>query len=117
MPGANSAIYGCGTARRPKYKGIGIFKVPSVEDKEKAEWRSELTGQILKDRVIDENLKHQIESGNLYICEKHFIPDCIEHCKYKLHKTYMLCTVLNCPGQTGPIEIGLGLRSGLRPKA
>ena len=69
MPGANCAIYGCGKTRRPKYKGIGIFKVPLVEDKEKAKWRSELTGQILKDRVNDDNLKHQIESGNLYICD------------------------------------------------
>ena len=68
MPGANCAIYRCGTTRRSKYEGVGIFKVPSVEDKEKAEWRSELTGQILKDRVIDDNLNHQIESGNLYIC-------------------------------------------------
>ena len=69
MPEANCPIYGCGTTRRPKYKGIGIFKFPSVKDKEKAEWRSELTGQILKDRVNDHNLKHQIESGNLYICD------------------------------------------------
>ena len=117
MLGANCAIYGCGTTRRAKYKGIGIFKLPSVEDKEKAEWRSELMGQILNDRVIDDNLKHQIESGSLYVCEKHFIPHCTEHCKYKLYKTFMLCTVLNCPGQTGPIEIGLGLLSILRPKA
>ena len=65
MPGANCAIYGCGTTRRPKYKGIGIFKVPSVQDKEKAEWRSELTGQILKDRVIDDNLNIRL---NLATC-------------------------------------------------
>ena len=79
MPGANCAIYGCGTTRRHWYKGIGIFKVPSVEDKGKAEWQSELAGRILKDRVIDDNLKHQIESGNLYICEKHFTPDCTDY--------------------------------------
>ena len=89
---------------KTQYKGIGIFKVPSFEDKEKVEWQSELMGQILKDRVIDDNLKHQIESGNLYICEKHFTPDCIKHCKYKLHKIYMLCTVLNCSGQTGLLK-------------
>ena len=74
MPEAKCAIYRCSTTRRPKYKGIGIFKVPSVEDKEKAEWRSELMSQILKDRVIDDNLKQQIESGNLYVCENTLYP-------------------------------------------
>ena len=29
-------------------KALVSSRVPSVEDKEKAEWRSELTGQILK---------------------------------------------------------------------
>ncbi|XP_065068883.1 uncharacterized protein LOC135694124 [Rhopilema esculentum] len=76
MPGANCSIYGCGSNRR--HKGLSIFKVPGSNVKEHEDWRAKLLGKILKDREIDEPLKQRIESGSIYICEKHFTEDCIE---------------------------------------
>ena len=32
MPGANCAIYGCGTTQRPKYEGIGICATRPCHD-------------------------------------------------------------------------------------
>ena len=93
MSGANCSIFGCGTSKR--HKGTSIFKLPSVEDKENAEWRSKLLGQILKDKVADENVKQRIASGNVYVCEKHFIQECIETCKYEFEVkiVYLPCAI------------------------
>ena len=32
MPGENCSMYGCGTCRRPKYKGMGIFQVTEYRE-------------------------------------------------------------------------------------
>ena len=79
MPGCNCAILGCGSCRRGKYKGISLFKYPGKSgnlfgksDEEQAKWRADFLNKITKDRFIDENLHRQIESGNLYVCERHF---------------------------------------------
>ena len=79
MPGRNCAILGCGSCGSNKYKGVSLFKYPGISgnlfgksDEEQAIWRSGFLNSITKDRVIDENLRNQIESGNLYVCEKHF---------------------------------------------
>ena len=36
---------------------------------------------IKKDRVVDESLHRQINSGNGYVCEKHFRKEQYECCK------------------------------------
>ena len=82
MPGANCSIFGCGSSRRNK--GISIFKIPTRKDKLNEDWRSKLVGQILKDREVDDNLRRQIASDTLHICERHFEKECIEICKYIL---------------------------------
>ena len=73
---------GCSTSRR--HKGISIFRLPSKKKVELVEWRSQLERLILKDRVIDKNLKNQAEKGNLHICEKHFKKDDIDSSEYVL---------------------------------
>ena len=86
MPGANCSIYGCGTNRR--HKGVSIFKTPSaskyasMSKKDLEEWRSKFIGQILKDRVVDEALQKQIDSGTLRVCQKHFKEECINSSEY-----------------------------------
>ena len=70
MPGANCSIYGCKTSR--KDKGIAIFRVPTGEDEFSTKWRDEIVNIITKDRVIDKNLRRQIDTKNLYTCELHY---------------------------------------------
>ena len=73
--GANSSIFGFNTSR--KHIGIGIFKLP--KDKK---WRSEVPSIILKDRVIDESFRRQIDDNTLHICELHFKVDDLYYCKH-----------------------------------
>ena len=73
MPGSNCSIFGCPVSRR--YKDVSIFKIPSATNVLKAKWRKELINVITRDRVIDEKLRKQIDSGNLFICERHFSSD------------------------------------------
>ena len=70
MPGANCSIFGCGTSR--KHVGVGIFRIPSEQDELSKKTRVAWINVITKDRVVDDNLRSQINSGNLYVCEKHF---------------------------------------------
>ena len=70
MPGANCSIYGCGTSR--KHVGVGIFRIPAETDELSKKTRKAWISIITKDRVVDDSLRRQIESGNLYVCEKHF---------------------------------------------
>ena len=37
---------------------------------------------VTKDRQVDELLKKRIESGRIYICERHFTPEQFYVCKY-----------------------------------
>ena len=75
MPGANCAIFGCPTSR--KTKGISIHKVPAGEDDFNKTWREQLICIITKDRTVDQSLKSQIESKQLFICELHFHESCL----------------------------------------
>jgi hypothetical protein len=68
MPGANCSIYGCGTSR--KHVGVGIFRIPAETDELSKKTRKAWISIITKDRVVDDNLRRQIESGNLYVCEQ-----------------------------------------------
>ncbi len=70
MPGANCSIFGCGTSR--KHVGIGIFRILSGKDEISKRTREAWLKIITKDRVIDKSLRRQIDSGSLYVCEKHF---------------------------------------------
>ena len=80
MPGANCSIFGCGTNRR--HTGVGIFRIPSGNDERSKVIRDEWIRVITKDRVVDANFRKQIESGNVYVCERHFKKEEIECRKY-----------------------------------
>ena len=73
MPGSNCSILGCGTCRNQTE--FGIFKLPAPKDDFHKKWRTDLLNVITKDRVIDSDLKRQIQNDKLSICEKHFLPN------------------------------------------
>ena len=79
MPGANCSMYGCSTSR--KNKDISIFRVTRGKDEFSLNWRKKLESVITRDRVLDENLRRQIENQTLYICQLHFSEDSIYYGK------------------------------------
>ena len=80
MPGANCSIYGCNTSR--KQHGVGIFKLPKAINDKYKEWREGWLKVITKTRVLDDDLKRQIENDKLHICEKHFRNEDVDVCKF-----------------------------------
>ena len=80
MPGANCSIFGCGTNRR--HSGVGIFRIPSGNDEKSKEIRDAWIKVITRDRAVDENFRRQINSGNVYVCERHFKKEDIECRKF-----------------------------------
>ena len=77
MLGANCFIFGYGTNRR--HSGVRIFRIPAGKDEKSKEIRNP---GITRDRVVDENFRRQIDSGNLHVCERHFKKgeiDCSEY--------------------------------------
>ena len=91
MPGANCSIFGCGMSRKPKYEGIGIFKIPPSHEKKKTttttknkeSWRKASLHVVTRDRVVDASSRKQIEEGSVFICERHFTPEDIEIRKFQ----------------------------------
>ena len=67
MPGANCSIFGCSTSRRKSR--ISIFKLPSGEDDLSKKTREEWVSQITRNRVVDADLRRQINEGKLHACE------------------------------------------------
>ena len=107
MPGANCSIFGCGTNRR--HTGVGIFRIPSGNDQERSKRqerskaiRDEWIKVITKDRVVDANFRKQIESGNVYVCERHFKKEEIECRKY--YAIFLAYYIIFNPEQTTPSE-------------
>ena len=75
MLGDNCSIFGCTVSRWSKYKGIAIFKVPGRKTEFEKTWRDKLVAVITKDRQIDAALRERINSGRLFICQRHFRED------------------------------------------
>ena len=82
MPGVNCAVLGCGTCRRTK--GVGIFKLPAPKNLEYKNWRENWLNELTKTRVVDSDFRRQISNDTVFTCEKHFKPEDIEICKYRL---------------------------------
>ena len=80
MPGANCSIFGCGTNRR--YSGVGIFRIPAGKDDKSKEIRDAWIKVITRDPVVDDHFRKQIDSGNVYVCERHFKKEEIEFREY-----------------------------------
>lgn len=81
MGGGNCAFFGCPTSGKHK---ISLFRAPSVaasdgehtkELKRKA--REEWLRLVLRTRELTPELKKRIEANNIFICERHFKPECI----------------------------------------
>ena len=70
MPGANCSIFGCGDKSKARWSRNfpNSCRNRRLSKKTRKAWISIIT----KDRVVDDSLRRQIESGNLYVCEKHF---------------------------------------------
>ena len=80
MPGANCSIFGCRTNRR--HSGVGIFRIPAGKDKKSKKIHDPWIKVVTRDRVVDDNFRKQIDSGNVYVCERHFKKEEIECHEY-----------------------------------
>ena len=76
MPGANCSIFGCGTSR--KHAGVGIFRITQGQDEKSKETRQAWIDIITKDRVVDTDLRQQIDNNSLYVCKNHFKKEEVE---------------------------------------
>jgi hypothetical protein len=83
--GANCSILGCNISR--KNSGISIFDLPKGEDDLSKKTREEWVKQITRNRVVDQDLKRQIEARTLHVCERHFEGRYIEKRKF--------CNIMN----------------------
>ena len=79
----NCAFYNCFLSRR--YKNVSLFQIPIPRNSDseftfhgKEEARKSWINAILRTRQLDANLKGQIESNNIHICESHFKAEYIE---------------------------------------
>ena len=103
MPGANCFIFGSRTNRR--HSEVGIFRILAGKDKKSKEIRNAWIKVVTPDRVVDENFRRQIDSGNLYVCERHFKKgeiDCSEYYAiFYVH--YVLFLIQNKTNQTGHV--------------
>ena len=79
----NCSIFGCSTSRR--HSGISIFKIPSGEDDLSRKTQEQWVNQITRNRVIDADLRRQINERKLHVCEKHFEE------KFSEKRKYLLC--------------------------
>ena len=81
MPGANCAVFGCGTCRNEK--DVGIFTLPNPnKDDIYRKWNRDMLNIITKDRIITPEVKSRIEKNKVFICKKPFDSDQIYFCEY-----------------------------------
>ena len=79
MPGANCAFPGCRVSRTEKYKGIGVFQIPTRKDQFYSEWRKDILNVLTKYRSFKQaELDEKVSKGDIYICERHYAKDDIE---------------------------------------
>ena len=76
MPGLVLTVCWQAVEFQGNFKGTGIFQLSRRGNDN--EWQTNLLGVISKYRSIDIYLKEQINSGKIYICERHFLPEDIE---------------------------------------
>ena len=102
MPGRNCAFFGCPTSQKHK---LSLFQIPVVSEKQseytasiKKKTREEWLKIILRTREMTPELKTRIDNNNIYICELHFKPECIQSGKILICITsnYMRLYVLLC---------------------
>lgn len=52
--------------------GVGILKIPARKDEKSKAARDEWLKVITRDGLIQAHFRKQIESGIVYVCERHF---------------------------------------------
>ena len=82
MLGDNCAIPGCSTSRATP--AVALLGMPKNDDEYNVKWRKNTVDMITKIRVVDANLKRQIERISLHFCEKHYPEEKLIRCKYKI---------------------------------
>lgn len=100
MPGANCSIYGYSTSR--KNSGLAIFRVPTGNDEFSQQWREKIVNIITRDRVIDQNLRKQINAKTLHTCELHYPEDQLIRNQIKTTRIPGALPTLNLPKKTFP---------------
>ena len=78
MVGCNCGFPECGTSRRQSYSGIGIFIIPQRKTEEE-DIALETLNVVKKYWVLDGEFKRQIESGNVFVCKRHYESEDIEY--------------------------------------
>ena len=74
MVGSNYSIHGCSNSKN-KIKGLGIFRVPTNNDKYNKKWCDNLVQISTRDKVVDNQLREQIAKRSLYVHELHYRED------------------------------------------
>ena len=69
MPGVNYVVYGCRSART--FPGVSLYRTLTLE--------GNIFAVITQDRVIDNNLKSQIENRTLYACRLFLLTRIIQY--------------------------------------
>lgn len=81
MGGGNCAFFSCPTSGK---HGLSLFRIPRVSAHDgdhtkqlKRKAREEWLRLILRTREMTSELKKRIEANNIFVCERHFKPECI----------------------------------------
>ena len=67
-----------------------FFRVPLAKNDAHRRWRDEWLGEIKKTREMDQDFRRQINDDMIYTCEKHFDPEEIEICKYRVMNSFTI---------------------------
>ena len=58
---------------------ISLFKVTKRKGQFYVKWRENIVAVLRKYREFDKEFKKRIESGDIFICERHYAPSQIEY--------------------------------------
>ena len=61
-----------------KYQSLALFKLTGRKGEFYEKWKKEVLNIVTKYKHVDANFKKQIQSGNIYICEKHYKKEDVE---------------------------------------
>ena len=86
-----------------KHLGIAIFRVPTGNDEWSTKWRNKMVVVITRDRVVDKDLRRQIESRTLRTCELHYTEDMIIRNPIKTTRVPGAIPSINLPVKSAPL--------------
>lgn len=84
MPGANCSVKSYSSFTRSN--GISIFnllkKDLKFKDVGQEKWRNDMINSIIRDRVVDSDLRQHNNEDRLHLCEKHIQSDEMYYSKF-----------------------------------